>query len=444
MATTLRVYFGEAQTGLGYQFYDAAGELLGSRVTTGITSLPTAGSYSISVTVPSEAAGIYWSSDSAEASESFTTLQVFFGEDQTGVGYQFYDADGAFLGERVTTGIIDLPEAGGYAVDVTVPELAAGIYWDSDTSEASESVEAYLSTFDNPLEVAQATGEGGMLDAGFGTLDALKARVLPAVMDSYDGEGEWDEDLRQLGLATAHAINRYCNRVLQRGTGVTWDSEGGVRSFVVDRYPVEQVSALKITRGSGTEDVLDRIYLVKPDSGIVELTGYLGCYRDRITCTYSGGYWLGTTGTQFSTVTAAVAAGVTQVTVIPPNGFTSAHAVAASIERLSGDGQLTVANFDASGNNVVVTFGGTAVDAENFQVLVRFEKEPDTTPPDGAIQLPGDIYNAWVMQTQAAMEHTNLLRGAGVQRAGDPSGTLTELEFLPHVREILNPYKRWR
>jgi len=37
--------FGAAQTGLGYQFYDATGALLSARITAGITALPETGSY---------------------------------------------------------------------------------------------------------------------------------------------------------------------------------------------------------------------------------------------------------------------------------------------------------------------------------------------------------------------------------------------------------------
>jgi len=58
-------------------------------------------------------------------------LQVFFGEAQTGLGYQFYDKDGTLLGSRVTTGIDSLPEAGGYAVEATPPGGTVGIFWDS-------------------------------------------------------------------------------------------------------------------------------------------------------------------------------------------------------------------------------------------------------------------------------------------------------------------------
>lgn len=86
-------------------------------------------------------------------------LQVFFGSAQTGVGYQFYDKDGTLLGDRVTTGIDALPAAGAYAIEVEVPYGAAGIYWTSDTSEASEALTGPTepSTTSDQLVAARAT-----------------------------------------------------------------------------------------------------------------------------------------------------------------------------------------------------------------------------------------------------------------------------------------------
>jgi hypothetical protein len=65
----IQARFGAAQTGLGYQFYDAAGDLLGSRVTEGISALPEAGSYIANATVPADAVGVFWDSSTSEATE---------------------------------------------------------------------------------------------------------------------------------------------------------------------------------------------------------------------------------------------------------------------------------------------------------------------------------------------------------------------------------------
>jgi hypothetical protein len=65
----IQARFSAAQTGIGYQFYSAAGTLLGTRVTTGISALPETGSYIADATVPSGAVGVYWLTNQSAATE---------------------------------------------------------------------------------------------------------------------------------------------------------------------------------------------------------------------------------------------------------------------------------------------------------------------------------------------------------------------------------------
>ena len=80
-------------------------------------------------------------------------IQAFFGEAQTGLGYQFYDESGALLGTRVTTGIVSLPEAGGYAADATAPAGFVGVFWDSAETPDGTS-EALTSSAPTAIEIA--------------------------------------------------------------------------------------------------------------------------------------------------------------------------------------------------------------------------------------------------------------------------------------------------
>ena len=365
-------------------------------------------------------------------------IQAFFGEAQTGLGYQFYDESGALLGTRVTTGIVSLPEAGGYAAEVVLPEGTVGVFWSSDTSQASEDL-AGCTPAESTSGGTGETSEGSLLDAGFGTLAQLKGRVFPSIMESYDSEGEWDDDLRQIGLGVAGEFNRHCNRIFERGVDAVYDGEGGGRSIVLDRYPVESVTSVTLTSGGG-DSVVEVDQLAKP-SGIVYTVGSLGSYRDRVTVIYTGGYWLGSTRTLSQVVVADVPALATQVTVTTPAGFLAGHAVAVSIERLTGDGQLVVANYDTTGTDVVVTFTSAPADDDRFRVSVRFEITPSTSAPDGAKALPVEVFNAWALQCQHEIEQAGVLRGAGVNPA-DKSG-LTGLTLLHAVERILKPYKRF-
>lgn len=65
----IQVRFGSAQTGMGYQFYSAAGTLLGSRITAGIVALPETGSYAADATVPANSVGVFWDTATSQASE---------------------------------------------------------------------------------------------------------------------------------------------------------------------------------------------------------------------------------------------------------------------------------------------------------------------------------------------------------------------------------------
>lgn len=96
-------------------------------------------------------------------------IQARFSAAQTGIGYQFYSAAGALLGSRVTTGIAALPETGGYIATATVPTGAAGVYWLSDQSTATEDLReaiaaATVASGDpllNPVPGTYAQGSAG-------------------------------------------------------------------------------------------------------------------------------------------------------------------------------------------------------------------------------------------------------------------------------------------
>lgn len=80
----IQVDFGSAQTGVGYQFYDEDGTLLGSRVTSGISAVasPTAGVYVADATVPAGAVGVAWDSTETTTAaiedlrEALTTVAI--------------------------------------------------------------------------------------------------------------------------------------------------------------------------------------------------------------------------------------------------------------------------------------------------------------------------------------------------------------------------------
>ncbi|MCE5310438.1 MAG: carboxypeptidase-like regulatory domain-containing protein [Acidobacteriales bacterium] len=92
----LTARFGAAQAALGYQFYDSAGALIGSRITAGIVSLPETGSYHANATLPAGAVGVYWN-DTATLATAIEDL-------------------------RDAIGIANDPGSGAYAITVTVTD----------------------------------------------------------------------------------------------------------------------------------------------------------------------------------------------------------------------------------------------------------------------------------------------------------------------------------
>jgi len=74
--------FGEAVTNLGYQFYEADGTLLATRITAGISTTPITGGYSATATVPANSVGVFWDSTEAEAAEDLREALALEAADQ--------------------------------------------------------------------------------------------------------------------------------------------------------------------------------------------------------------------------------------------------------------------------------------------------------------------------------------------------------------------------
>lgn len=291
-----------------------------------------------------------------------------------------------------------------------------------------------------------------LLDAGFGTLAQLKARVFPAIMENYDGDGEFDDDLQAIGLGVAGMFNRHCNRKFQRGVDVVDDIEGGGSSVALSHAPVESVTAVSLVTKDASESILSSIYNTSLAAGIVNFDGYQGNHRDRIQITYTGGYWLGTPnhlaeGTQAKTVFLAIPANVSDVDITIPSPYDADDVAGVSVQQIAGTGQISVTHWSVAGSVVTVRLSSQAVDATHFKVALLLLKEPEAAvasgQPGGTEALPPEILNAWAMQAQASMQHLQTLWGAGVERTGDKASALSQLEMLPIVKQILNPYIRF-
>ncbi len=98
----IQARFSVAQTGLGYQFFDDEGTLLGSRVTAGIDSGPEAGLYLADATVEAGTVGVYWDSNEGEASEDLL-MALRLTEDRAG----YLDTLASLSGETRDANMLD-------------------------------------------------------------------------------------------------------------------------------------------------------------------------------------------------------------------------------------------------------------------------------------------------------------------------------------------------
>jgi hypothetical protein len=135
------------------------------------------------------------------------------------------------------------------------------------------------------------------MNAGFSSLTALKAAVLP---DGLRESTEYDNALVALGLGVAAQMEKFCNRKFQRIAEdedfATYETPGGVMVACVDRYPIESVELVQMlpSAGSTWETVTDRVSQFYAAAGIVEFTDTLGTRHEKLRITFAGGYWWNT------------------------------------------------------------------------------------------------------------------------------------------------------
>lgn len=129
-----------------------------------------------------------------------------------------------------------------------------------------------------------------LMNAGFSSLTALKKAVLPAPMRA---QTTWNDQLVAIGLGVAAQFGKATNRLLSRAVGATYVRDGECTAIILDRYPLETLTSLTIRRSQTTteEDITYYISNQFEKSGIIELQGFNGTHRDKITVTFTGGYW---------------------------------------------------------------------------------------------------------------------------------------------------------
>jgi len=133
-----------------------------------------------------------------------------------------------------------------------------------------------------------------MLDAGFGTLQSLKNRLLP---QSVAWDMTWDDQIARLGLAVAGRMNAFCNRVFQRVEGQTDEFNAAASAIVLRAFPVETINSVSVRTFTGALDVYDGGYQIDQRAGLMHFGRAVGSGTERIVVDYDGGFWLDNGGT---------------------------------------------------------------------------------------------------------------------------------------------------
>lgn len=120
-------------------------------------------------------------------------------------------------------------------------------------------------------------------------LFSLKTRLR---LNSFD----LDDDPLLTGLLK-HASGRFakeCNRIFDRGVGVTFEFRAHEMDISIDRYPIESITGfdLKSNEAEGWIAQSDVSYLISGARCLIELDAPLGTSRQKGRVTFTGGYVL--------------------------------------------------------------------------------------------------------------------------------------------------------
>jgi hypothetical protein len=133
-----------------------------------------------------------------------------------------------------------------------------------------------------------------MLNAGFTTLETLKARILP---EAAREDTTWDTALGKLGLAIAGRMEGYCGRKFDRAVGAVDEFSAWTLSVVVRRYPIETITTVQLRDYTGSLSTCDTPYSHDEACGLIDFRATPGDRTERLVITYTGGYWLDDGGT---------------------------------------------------------------------------------------------------------------------------------------------------
>ena len=128
-----------------------------------------------------------------------------------------------------------------------------------------------------------------MLNAGFTTIESLKARILP---EAARIDTEYDAALSKLGLAIAARMEGHCARKFDRVVGAVDEFSAWTLSVVLKRYPIETITSVDLRDSAGTLVPCETDYSLDEACGLIDFLQTPGDRSERLVITYTGGYWM--------------------------------------------------------------------------------------------------------------------------------------------------------
>jgi hypothetical protein len=146
---------------------------------------------------------------------------------------------------------------------------------------------------------------------GLGTRTALRQFLLGALA-SRTTTLVPDATVDALGLGVAALFDRHCNRQIVRVVGDTVTFEGARATYVLPRYPVEELTTIEVQSGFGADwaaqtaaSLLGRF---DEASGLIEFKSLPTTAYGRVRVTWTGGYWVADDGEDASDLPAGATA----------------------------------------------------------------------------------------------------------------------------------------
>lgn len=137
-----------------------------------------------------------------------------------------------------------------------------------------------------------------MLPAGFTTLDYLKSQILPKALAEDTDNTDYDDRIAVIGRGVAARFNSFCARKFERLVNAEDEFDALSFAWVLQRYPVETISAIVVQSRDGSTSTLSAgEWKLSKSSGLVELDAGPGSRLDSVVVSYTGGYWLDDGGT---------------------------------------------------------------------------------------------------------------------------------------------------